>query len=701
MSKQKAENTLTIFGKNAIFGQNKPKFNESLTADQFCGTIVLLQICVCSLISCNIPLLMINESNLLLFKKPRLCLSLLIYILFPVDIQAQTACFTADMTRSCAPLTIQITDCSIAPAINPRAYKYSEAEGFVQRTTHTYTQPGRYSITQIVQLGSGSADSLRKTDYIEVLPSPPPTFSVRLCANREIALEIPDTQYEQYIINWGDGTPNQIVAKGAAPTRHTYLSTASFSVKVRGNYIPGNCGGENAQLVTPILALIPAEIKSVLTKTRNAFTGSIEIQAKTNANFRYEVYLNGNATPVAAFAGIDGTITQSIENINTETQTQCIKIRTIDACGGVLDTADDYCHIGLQVTAQDSQNQIRWSLYPDSFPAGIFRQYVLYRNNQPLQIFTNINQSSYLDTDVICQQNYCYQIAAEFSSPSIDFTSNSNTVCVNAFSGAIPPVITDLNSTVESGRSIKVFWKVNNEPKIDHYIIRRGTTEFVSQTTTQSVIDADLMIDRPFCYTVNYTNICDNTAPFSAQTCPVFLQGTMIEAGKAQLQWTTYRNAASSYQSYVLEKLDENYAVYQEFPLSNSIVQFTDASAKTDRQVLRYRVKTIVNADIVSYSNIIELKQTFRIFFPNAFRPSSAVAENTVFKPKGLFINQFKMVIYNRAGEILFTTTNLDTGWDGNFKGKEVPQDTYIYAVELADFIGEKFSTRGTFVLLR
>jgi gliding motility-associated-like protein len=68
---------------------------------------------------------------------------------------------------------------------------------------------------------------------------------------------------------------------------------------------------------------------------------------------------------------------------------------------------------------------------------------------------------------------------------------------------------------------------------------------------------------------------------------------------------------------------------------------------------------------------------------PNAFRPSSAIAENQTFKPVfGPVVPlAFLLQIYNRWGNIVFETTDYQLGWDGKYKGQDAPAGTYVWII--------------------
>ncbi len=607
------------------------------------------------------------------------------------------ACFNANVVRGCAPLTVTLSDCSGG---TNTAYKYSQSEGFVQRNFNTYPIPGKYAITQITQNG-GVGDSLRKSDYIEVLPTPIPVFEVRMCANKRVSLNITDTQYEQCLVDWGDGTAIETVNKGANPLQHFYAGTGSYALKVKGNYVPGGCGAEKALLINPVNDLPAPAMESITANIRSATAGAITIRLQTRPDFDYEIFQNASPIPLATFVGINGIITKNIENINTETSL-CLKVKTLDKCGTSAESEAIYCHIPLTVTAQDGKNTLTWIPYSGGVPTGAFQQYTLYKNSQAFQILTDAGQASLEDLNVTCKENYCYQIVADFSTPTFNFTTGSNTECVNAFSTQIPPKVAHLNATVETPRSIRLFWEAENEPRITQYEIKRDGTSLVSLSNVEELLDGDLKLDKAFCYEVRYTNICDNQAAWAVKVCPTYLYALPAEGGKPRLAWTAYQNPDNQLEGYVLQKLNEQQQVYQEITLPASTLAYTDSEAKTDRQIMRYRIKSIIEAgkDITSLSNVVEFTQKFRLFFPTAFTPNSNNLNDT-FKPTALFVKHFKLTIYSRQGEVVFETNNIDKGWDGTFKGSPAPADSYAYYAEAEDSKGEKFSTKNSFILIR
>ena len=66
------------------------------------------------------------------------------------------------------------------------------------------------------------------------------------------------------------------------------------------------------------------------------------------------------------------------------------------------------------------------------------------------------------------------------------------------------------------------------------------------------------------------------------------------------------------------------------------------------------------------------------ILFPNAFSPNGD-GLNDVFKPVSRNILKFLMQIYTRQGELIFSTENINIGWDGTFLGQSCPSGVYLF----------------------
>ena len=91
----------------------------------------------------------------------------------------------------------------------------------------------------------------------------------------------------------------------------------------------------------------------------------------------------------------------------------------------------------------------------------------------------------------------------------------------------------------------------------------------------------------------------------------------------------------------------------------------------------------------------------FPIYFPSAFTPNGDLL-NDILKVPELNKNKLRrLTIYNRWGELIFSTTNPYDGWNGKVKGVLQPAGVYIYYLEMESLSGQRLNQKGTVVLIR
>jgi len=115
----------------------------------------------------------------------------------------------------------------------------------------------------------------------------------------------------------------------------------------------------------------------------------------------------------------------------------------------------------------------------------------------------------------------------------------------------------------------------------------------------------------------------------------------------------------------------------------------------------RYVVKAATENGCVAVDsiNIIVDAETL-IDLPNAFTPGSGVNNEFKIIKRGI-ANLKYFRIFNRWGNMVFETTNIDEGWDGTYKG--VPQNVgvFVYQVQAVTQSGKIFTKQGNVTLLR
>jgi|GEM_PF-2543460 len=112
---------------------------------------------------------------------------------------------------------------------------------------------------------------------------------------------------------------------------------------------------------------------------------------------------------------------------------------------------------------------------------------------------------------------------------------------------------------------------------------------------------------------------------------------------------------------------------------------------------------------VVSETGCETRVDTFRITYvpcncnisaPNAFSPNGD-GLNDLFRLVSPDMETITLMIYNRYGQPVFTTTEPGAGWDGNMKGTPAGTGSYFYYAAVRCFSGREKVVKGSFMLLR
>lgn len=129
---------------------------------------------------------------------------------------------------------------------------------------------------------------------------------------------------------------------------------------------------------------------------------------------------------------------------------------------------------------------------------------------------------------------------------------------------------------------------------------------------------------------------------------------------------------------------------------------FGDGSTSTNENpshlynsIGNYTVWLIVYDDygcIDSTSATIIIQDVFTLYIPNAFSPNGD-GINDLFYPQGMGVDteEYELRIFDRWGQMVFFSTTVNQGWDGNLNEKirnQKPVNTYTYTLDFKDSVG-------------
>jgi gliding motility-associated-like protein len=110
-------------------------------------------------------------------------------------------------------------------------------------------------------------------------------------------------------------------------------------------------------------------------------------------------------------------------------------------------------------------------------------------------------------------------------------------------------------------------------------------------------------------------------------------------------------------------------------------------------------------------SNLVVENENYKIIFPDAFTPDKSGSnggyynlnslDNNVFYPAYYdAIDEYELLIYNRKGQLIFKSTDINIGWDGYYKNEVVKSDVYVYLAKVKFTKGEDTVKTGSVTVI-
>ena len=98
----------------------------------------------------------------------------------------------------------------------------------------------------------------------------------------------------------------------------------------------------------------------------------------------------------------------------------------------------------------------------------------------------------------------------------------------------------------------------------------------------------------------------------------------------------------------------------------------------------------------------ITVGSDFTFFVPDAFSPNND-GKNELFTGKGIGIKTYKMLVFDRWGNLIYQTEDLNRGWDGKANGGRdiAQQDIYVYRIIIEDIYNRHHNYMGHISLVR
>ncbi|MCC6818805.1 MAG: gliding motility-associated C-terminal domain-containing protein, partial [Bacteroidia bacterium] len=636
--------------------------------------------------------------------------------------------FSVNNDTGCADLTVSFTNRSIGGV----AFKWDfENDGIIDNQVfapkHTYP-PGEFNPSLIARASNGCQDTIRNVVAIKSYQRPDVKFTASpdtICYNGNINFAANNTPSNSDIKRWewnfGDPTTLTDTAYTQNPSykfKKLYLSQVVLLVTDKNN-----CTDTFDRFIYTNDTFGPTsrQINNV-TVTNNQYIDVNWGQSGFKEFTGYKLY-NDNAPNynlVYSTGLIKDTTYRISTGIDVNTNRYCYVLKTQDKCNNLGPVTYPHCTIFLQVTDTAVSDLILDWLPYEGWGNGNVRKYRIYRSESggSFKLLDSVvsSENTYRDRK-LCNKTYCYFVEA------VDITgkwySRSNSVCKSSL--YIPPSIpvNAIRTTVLPNNATYTQWNKYTYAKyVDHYGIGRsasgfGSDDYYAHSDSLGFIDLDKFMETnrvSYTYTIRVVDHCGIESPTNPISKTILLGGKS-EGYVAKLQWSAYEKWFSGVKQYqVMVREDNTFKIIGSIDTASSVYSFDFMDTKLDDSIC-FKIQAIKDTSVFveSFSNVLCLISDAKIFIPNAFTPNQD-GKNEVFIPRAILIfNQtgnpildYHLEIYNRWGEQVFFSDDVNQGWDGTFKGVLCPEGHYVYKVRALALDGvTSFNLEGVFVLLR
>lgn len=623
--------------------------------------------------------------------------------------------FTLDKQRVCVGTPVTIT--TVASNILSAGYSF-EYDGrglptsLPSRNTYTYTRPGSFTILQVGS-GGGLATGTVACQEVNVLPLDPIKFTARGCSNRkavvDVTLDASTSQYDSYVINWGDGQNSAPLSRTEIVTQqsHTYANNALYGVRITGRYAaPANCETPFAVAETTqqVINFSVTTGQPSITKLTTTGDNSITIQYQAASGVGVELFQK-DASGVYAPTGQKGTSAGTFSVQTNAKQVQCFQVVAQDACDAAGKRSDEVCSLVLDAKAINKRNDLTWKPYAGTVSATTtFRRYRIYRNGTPGTTYFQRNVDNHADINKIdCNAQYCYTLEATISG-LVETVVTSAPVCVTGINGDLPGDFGNILASVENNhpRLVAVLPKIGTSSSYTLAVSRAdspsGPFQPVGTVTNKNTFTDETAnaSSGSYCYQLTYLANCGLASPPSQPVCTVFLGSQSPDS----IDWTAASPfAPGSVANYTVEVIDSVNGTKREIQVGGKLRYEPDPN-DPNVQAQKYRIIAVSGTGQVSYSNFFTFRRESKILVPDAFTPNGDGLNDT-FSAKGIYVDQFRMTIYGRWGQVIYATSDRTKGWDGTADGQLAVAGQYMYRIEVQDLTGLKTVRTGAVLLLR
>ncbi len=489
----------------------------------------------------------------------------------------------------------------------------------------------------------------------------------------------------------------------------------------------GNCDYISNQAHDFLTDLTPPATARLDTVSINLANGKTELgweRSTSKDAYAYIIYLKDDIwITIDTLYGAETTFyCDEIHSANYLPQQYCIA--TLDTCLNASPLGEAHNTLLLISTTFkcDSIIRLQWNNYlnmPNEVDS--FRIYAAANNDDFKQIASvkrNVLTYDYKHADI--NNNYKFYVQAY--NQSNKYTSTSNIVYVSFTKTISDGSVLMRYVTVKEDNHLEIAAYINDSILFNNVILYKSVdsgktfTYFDKQaklTEKETYLFSDHQVNihtNIYYYFFKLTDECDIEHVSSDTANNIVLREVESDFQSNSIIWNEYKGFPNNLDAYDIYRKTQ---IQSQFSLISSKLDETLNYSESifnlaeEGNTFYYKIIAVPNNQFMfadeSISNLLKIHKKDTLYIPNAFFPKSEIEVNQIFKPVCIFVDadSFEFHIYNRWGSKIFSTTNIEQGWDGTYKGKDAPQGVYTYYIQYKVSDYHTRIAKGTFVLLR
>lgn len=377
-------------------------------------------------------------------------------------------------------------------------------------------------------------------------------------------------------------------------------------------------------------------------------------------------------------------------------------------------------YITTQLNICDSSVTVSWTPYT-GWTAGV-DSYEIYarQGSSPYVLVGTVggSGSSFLHTNLVRNVTYTYLVRAIAVTGGVSSLSNIRSQFIRQ---PQPPSFAYLQTaTVVSDHSILVRYLPDVTANISHYkILRSGDNGYTFVQagilnpggTPLEFLDEQVNTQQQsYVYKVVAVDSCGKPTLVSNEAKTIFLQAIANSLELANhLNWNPYYQWNGSVNEYRVLRSMNNTGIFDEVGSSTPTnLNYKDNVSEQIKSTGEFCYKIVGVENINSHgfaetseSNVVCVTQDPLVYVPNAFTPDGD-SRNDVFLPIVSYVDytNYDLQIYNRWGEVIFRTSDVNLGWDGTENNKKCREGVYVYLIQFKTGDGKDVVTKGHVTLL-